>query len=288
MKRRVALLFGAFAVFAMLGLSAGNADAAGKRISITGEVIDTWCYLTEIMVPEEMPTFEEAARTVIAIHRSGWRNAKQAAQWDSTLREYAFPRLGKRPVSDIDTKDVMAALLPIWTEKPETAKRVRQRIGTIMKWAIAQGHRTDNPAGEALGAALPKTDNGKRHHAALPHAKVADAIAAVQGSGAGMAVKLAFEFLVLTAARSGEIRLATWDEIDTDARTWTARQEKHDAFLRQFEDSKAVMKNVADKYPDGTTSADLRDLELLGTGKPPFRAGSLSAQRPVPELYIAH
>ena len=67
-----------------------------------------------------------------------------------------------------------------------------------------------------------------------------------------------------------------------------ARQEKHDAFLRQFEDSKAVMKNVADKYPDGTTSADLRDLELLGTGKPPFRAGSLSAQRPVPELYIAH
>ena len=131
----------------------------------------------------EMPTFEEAARTVIAIHRSGWRNAKHAAQWDSTLREYAFPRLGKRPVSDIDTKDVMAALLPIWTEKPETAKRVRQRIGTIMKWAIAQGHRTDNPAGEALGAALPKTDNGKRHHAALPHAKVADAIAAVQGSG---------------------------------------------------------------------------------------------------------
>ena len=174
----------------------------------------------------EVPTFEEAARTVIAIHRSGWRNAKHAAQWDSTLREYAFPRLGKRPVSDIDTKDVMAALLPIWTEKPETAKRVRQRIGTIMKWAIAQGHRTDNPAGEALGAALPKTGNGKRHHAALPHAKVADAIEAVRGSGAGIAVKLAFEFLVLTAARSGEVRLATWDEIDTDARTWTIPAER--------------------------------------------------------------
>ena len=114
-----------------------------------------------------------------------------------------------------------------WTpSKPETAKRVRQRIGTIMKWAIAQGHRTDNPAGEALGAALPKTDNGKRHHAALPHAKVADAIEVVQGSGAGMAVKLAFEFLVLTAARSGEIRLATWGEIDTDARTWTVPAER--------------------------------------------------------------
>ena len=95
-----------------------------------------------------------------------------------------------------------------------------------MKWAIAQGHRTDNPAGEALGAALPKTDNGKRHHAALLHAKVADAIEAVRGSGAGMAVKLAFEFLVLTAARSGEVRLATWDEIDTDARTWTLPAER--------------------------------------------------------------
>ena len=174
----------------------------------------------------EVSTFEEAARTVIAIHRSSWRNAKHAAQWDSTLREYAFPRLGKRPVSDIDAKDVMATLLPIWTEKPETAKRVRQRIGTIMKWAIAQGHRTDNPAGEAIGAALPKADKGKRHHTALPHAEVADAIDSVRDSGAGMAVKLAFEFLVLTAARSGEVRLATWDEIDTDTRTWTVPAER--------------------------------------------------------------
>ena len=71
-----------------------------------------------------------------------------------------------------------------------------------------------------------KTDNGKRHHAALPHAKVPDAIEAVRGSGAGIAVKLAFEFLVLTAARSGEVRLATWDEIDTDARTWTIPAER--------------------------------------------------------------
>ena len=78
-----------------------------------------------------------------------------ADQWRATLRDYAIPRLGKLGVNDITSADVMAALLPIWNEKHETARRVRQRIGTIMKWAVAQGFRSDNPAGGALGAALP-------------------------------------------------------------------------------------------------------------------------------------
>ena len=99
---------------------------------------------------------------------------------------------------------------------------MRQRISTIMKWAVAQGYRSDNPAGDAIGAALPKHNGkAKRHHRALPHGEVAAAIEAVRGSGAGRSVKLAFEFLVLTAARSGEVRLATWDEIDKEAATWT-------------------------------------------------------------------
>lgn len=169
-----------------------------------------------------VPTFEEAAERVIALHRPAWRNEKHAAQWTATLRQYAFPRMGKRPVSVIGTADVMAVLMPIWLEKPETAKRVRQRISTIMKWAVAQGYRVDNPAGDAIGAALPKGNgNGKRHHRALPHDEVAAAIEAVHGSGAGMAAKLAFEFLILTAARSGEVRQAAWTEIDTDAAVWT-------------------------------------------------------------------
>ena len=90
-----------------------------------------------------------------------------------------------------------------------------------MKWAVAQGYRQDNPAGEAIGAALPKNGGIQRHHQALPHGEVAGAIEAVRQSGATGAVKLAFEFLVLTAARSGEVRLATWDEIDLDASVWT-------------------------------------------------------------------
>ena len=174
----------------------------------------------------DVPSFEAAAQTVIALHRPRWRNAKHAAQWDSTLREYAYPRLGKRRISDIDTADVMAVLLPIWSDKPETARRVRQRVSTVMKWAVAQGYRVDNPAGDAIGAALPKNVEAQRHHRALPHGEVAAAIASVRASCAGMSVKLCFEFLILTAARSGEARLATWEEIDIGARTWTIPAER--------------------------------------------------------------
>ena len=96
-----------------------------------------------------------------------------------------------------------------------------------MKWAVAQGFRQDNPAGEAISAVLPRQNGkGKRHHRALPHGEVAGAIAAVCASGSGAAVKLAFEFLILTAARSGEVRHMTWSEVDMDAAIWTVPAER--------------------------------------------------------------
>ena len=147
--------------------------------------------------------------------------AAGAAAGQTTLREYACPQLGGKGVDRITTADVMAVLLPIWTSKHATAQKVRQRIGTVMKWAIAQGYRNDNPAGDALTAALPKRSAAGRHQRALPHAGVADAIAAVRASAAWAGLKLVFEFLVLTATRSAEARLAAWDEIDLDARVWT-------------------------------------------------------------------
>ena len=173
-----------------------------------------------------VPTFAVAAARVHAIHLPTWHNARHAASWLSSLREYAFPRIGDRPVSDVTAQDVMDVLLPIWHSRAETARRVRQRIGTVMKWAITQGFRTDNPAGEAIGAALPRNNGAPRHHRALPYGEVAGALAAVRASGAGMSTRLAFEFLVLTAARSGEVRLATWDEIDVEARVWTVPGER--------------------------------------------------------------
>ncbi len=158
-------------------------------------------------------TFEQAARKVHELHKPTWRNAKHAAQFISTLETYAFPKMGKARVADVTTADVLAVLTPIWTKKPETARRVRQRIGTVLKWAVAQGWRQDNPA-DAIAQALPKHENIKEHRKALPYPEVAGCIDTVKASGAGISTKLALEFLVLTASRSGEVRGATWDEID--------------------------------------------------------------------------
>ena len=168
-----------------------------------------------------MPTFEEAAADVLKQKRSGWRNPKHAQDWPKSLRLYAFPRIGDKLVSEVTSADVLEILTPIWHEKPETARRVRQRVSAVMKWAVAMQHRADNPAGDALGQALGRQQAVIRHMPALPHGEVAAAVAAVRASRAWIATKLAFEFLVLTAARSGEVRLATWDEFDLEAAVWT-------------------------------------------------------------------
>ena len=173
-----------------------------------------------------VPTFAEAAAQVLALHRPGWRNDKHAAQWEATLRQYAFPLLGDRLVHTITAADILAVLAPIWHVKAETARRVRQRIGAVMKWAIAQGFRADNPAGDTLSQALGRQADVTQHMRALPHREVAGAIHAVQDSQAGLSTKLAFAFLVLTAARSGEVRLATWEEVDLEAKVWAVPAER--------------------------------------------------------------
>ena len=169
---------------------------------------------------QQVPTFEDAARAVHKLHAPTWTNPKHAAQFLSTLETYAFPYFGQRRVSDVNSADVMTALSPIWLEKPETARRVRQRIGTVLKWSIAQRWRQDNPT-DAITKALPKQDGLRTHRKALPYQRVGECIAAVWASNAGMMTKLAFEFIVLTACRSGEARLARWDEIDFEKAEWT-------------------------------------------------------------------
>ncbi len=168
------------------------------------------------------PTFEQAVETVIGMHAENWKDGgKSAAQWRVSLRDYAVPKIGRKRVHRITTADVMAVLLPIWAVKRETARRVRQRIGAVMKWAVAKGYREDNPAGDAISAALPKNSVRRQHQKALPHGQVAAALERVRASKAHRATALAFEFLVLTACRSGEVRGARWDEVDDAAATWT-------------------------------------------------------------------
>ena len=170
-----------------------------------------------------VPTFEEAAEKVIAMHEPTWKDgARSAAIWRSSLRDYAMPQLGKKTVDAITTADVMAVLVPIWSTKRETARRVRQRIGAVMKWSVAHRYRQDNPAGDAIAEALPRDGMAaKTHHRALPHGEVGAAVDKIRASGAYRATVLAFEFLVLTASRSGEVRGARWDEFDIESATWT-------------------------------------------------------------------
>lgn len=166
-------------------------------------------------------TFEEAAKKVHHLSKPTWRNAKHGKQWLSTLEKFVFPIFGDKRIDAITSADVMAALMPIWTSHPETARRVKQRIGTVLKWAMAQGWRTDNPA-EIVSTGLPKHDRSLiEHRRALPYDQVGTAIAKVRASDASAATKLAFEFLVLTATRSGETRGARWSEFDLDKAEWT-------------------------------------------------------------------
>ena len=172
-----------------------------------------------------MPTFR-VARARHAMTRPRWRNEKHAANWLATLERHAMPQLGQLPVDRITRADVLAVLTPIWGTRQETARRVRQRVRAVMRWAVAQGHRDDNPAGEGIDGTLPPMPAIRAHFRALPYREVPAALEIIAASAAGVAAKSCFEFLVLTAARSGEARGTTWGEIDLDARLWTIPAER--------------------------------------------------------------
>ena len=168
----------------------------------------------------KMPTFAEAAVKVHEANLPRWRNGKHTQQWLATLELYAFPVIGAMRVDRIERRDVLSILTPIWAAKPETARRVRQRIRTVLKWAQAHDFVEHNSAGEGIDGALPPMGRSKEHFRALPHAEVPAALDTVEASPASMAAKACLRFLILTAARSGEARGATWAEIDMDAREW--------------------------------------------------------------------
>ena len=175
--------------------------------------------LSEKRRVQGVPTFAEAAQRVLEQKRGGWRGRWHAQNWWRSMERYAFPRIGSRPVSEVNTADVLEILTPIWHVKAETARAVRQRIRSVIEWAIALDMRSDNPCDRVLPVLGPQNDI-VTHRQALPHRDVAAAIETVRAGSAQPAVKLAFEFLVLTATRSGEVRGAQWAEIDTAGRVW--------------------------------------------------------------------
>ena len=173
-----------------------------------------------------IPTFEEAARIVHADHSKTWKNAKHAAQWINTLADYVFPIFGNRPIDQIDTPDVLRVLSPIWIEKAETARRVRQRIGVVFDWAKAAGFREgDNPI-DGVEKGLPKQPKGVKHHSALPYRQVPEFVCELHRRNDGETARLAFEFLILTACRTGEVLGAEWDEVSLKDQIWTIPAER--------------------------------------------------------------
>lgn len=168
------------------------------------------------------PLFSVVAHDLIESLRAGWKNEKHGDQWGNTLKMHAS-ELMKKPVDTITTEDVLATLQPIWSEKPETASRVRGRIEKVLDAAKVRGLRTgDNPARWKghLSLLLPRRKlTSRKHHEAMPYDQVP---AFVQDLHSRQALSaLAMELLILTAARSGEIRHAEWSEFDLEEKLWT-------------------------------------------------------------------
>jgi integrase len=169
-------------------------------------------------------TFKQCAEAYIEAHRAGWKNAKHAQQWENSLAQHAHSTIGDLLVRDVGLSHVMKVLEPIWTTKTETASRLRGRIEQVLDWAAARGYRSkDNPARWRghLDKLLPARSKVAKveHHPALPAAQMGAFMARLRAAE-GMGAR-ALEFAILTAARSGEVRGATWPEIDKTAKTWT-------------------------------------------------------------------
>jgi len=174
-------------------------------------------------------TFTNCAEAYIKAHAPSWRNAKHADQWTNTLETYAGPVFGALPVQAVDLGLVMKVLESIWTAKPETASRVRGRIEAVLDWATVRGYRQgDNPARWRghLDNLLPRRAKVQKveHHAALPYAEMGAFMEALRAQDCTAA--RALEFVILTAARTGEVISARWDEFDLGAKIWTIPGER--------------------------------------------------------------
>ncbi|MEO5494441.1 MAG: integrase arm-type DNA-binding domain-containing protein [Sphingomonas sp.] len=219
-----------------------------------------------------LPTFREAAINAHGEHKAGWRNEKHRADWLSSLERFAFAELGDMRVDLIDAPKVRDILLPIWLERPETARRVRQRIKLVIDWSVAKGYR---PALDLSGIAraLPRQPKTDSHFVAMPYVDVPAFVASLSVANETMS-RLALRFLIHTTARSGEVRGATWREVDLVARTWTvpgSRMKAGKAHVVPLSDSAiAILKRAAvvrtsDDAPlfPGTKGQPLSDMTML-------------------------
>jgi len=221
-----------------------------------------------------IPTFEEAAKRAHAEMVKGWKNGKHIKQWIKTLELYAYPKLGKLKVDQIEGPIIRDVLAEIWLDIPETARRVRQRIGTVLDWSYANGFRASEAPMRSISKGLPRQPKKTGHFAALPYAEVPAFLRRLRERGLSSS-RLALEALILTAVRSGEVRGAKWSEFDADLTLWTIPAERTKAGIEHavplsrqaadvFRQAKALRIRGSELvFPGGTSEAPLSDMALL-------------------------
>lgn len=208
---------------------AGAREKAAEAQRLAAQGIDPIQHRDQQSAVSTVPTFTQAAARYIRAHRRGWKNAKHGRQWCATLKTYARPIIGNKPVDQISTEDVLTILAPIWQTKTETAKRLQGRVENIVDFATAHKWRSgDNPARwrghlDKL-LARPARVKRVRHHPAMPYAEVPGFLAELSGVE-GIAAR-ALHFVILTAVRTSEALNARWSEIDLDAAVWTIPAER--------------------------------------------------------------
>ena len=167
-----------------------------------------------------VPTFSAVAEEVIRLREPTWKSERHKAQWIQSLVKYVYPAIGLVPIDRVTVDQVLSILEPIWTTHHETAKRVRQRMSAAFERAVGIGWRHDNPAGPATLSLLVRVRDDPEHHPALHYKDVTGALQRVKECTANLETRLAFEFVVLTACRAGEVRGARWEEVDIQSRQW--------------------------------------------------------------------
>lgn len=221
-----------------------------------------------------IPTFEAAAKTTHTELLKGWKNGKHTKQWLKTLELYAFPKLGKLKVDQIDGPLIRDVLAEIWLDVPETARRVRQRIGTVLDWAYSSGFRPTEAPTRSISKGLPRQPTKKGHFAALPHSDVPAFITKLRQRDL-CASRLALELVILTAARSGEARGAKWSELNEDLTLWTVPADRMKAGVTHivplshqaadvFRAAKVLRQRDCDLiFPGAVRGSQLSDMALL-------------------------
>lgn len=175
--------------------------------------------IIERLKEEGIPTFRKAAAAVHSEQKPAWRNSKHAKQWMTTLETYVFPKLGDVAVNKIEGGQVRDVLAAIWLNKPETARRVRQRIGQVIDWAVGKGYRETPISMTVINRSLPKVARSEKHHPSMPYRDVPAFMKTLHAKPT--IARLALELLILSASRPQEVRLADWSQFDLEANTWT-------------------------------------------------------------------